>query len=110
MVGRPDLIAPEIAEQYGVGIHTVTKSWARHPQWPTSHKRGRYKAYDAQAVADFVREHVARPLIELELRRLYTAREIADATDISEGTIRADRSRGRWPEPDPEGSSDSVNR
>ncbi|MFF8656811.1 helix-turn-helix transcriptional regulator [Streptomyces huasconensis] len=110
MVDRPDLIASEIAEQYGVSIHTVTKSWVRHPEWPASHKRGRYKAYDAQAVADFVRDHVARPPVELEPRSLYTAREIADATGISEGTIRADRSRGRWPEPDFEGSSDGVNR
>lgn len=111
MVDRPDLIAPEIAETYGVSIHTVTKSWAQHPAWPASHKRGRYKAYDAEAIADFVRDHVARPAVELEPRRLYTAQQLEDAgVGVKAGTIRADLSRGRWPEPDVEGSADGTNR
>ncbi|WP_282795169.1 hypothetical protein [Streptomyces sp. CC224B] len=101
MVDRSTLTAPEIAEKYGVSIHTVTKSWAQHPAWPDAiGKRGRYKAYSPWHIETFVYNHVARPAVALEPRRLYTAREIADAAGISAGTIRADRTRGRWPEPD----------
>ncbi|MEV1079891.1 hypothetical protein AB0I98_16840 [Streptomyces sp. NPDC050211] len=102
MVVRPGWIAPEIAEQYGVGIHTVTKTWAQHPAWPASvGKRGRYKEYDRQAIADFVRKHVKRQAVELEPKRLYTAQQLEDAgIGIKAGTIRADLTRGRWPEPD----------
>ena len=102
MVDRPRLITPEIAEQYGVSIHTVTKAWPRHPDWPDSvGKRGRYKEYDAQAIADFVHDHVERQAVTLEPRRLYTAQQLEDAgVGIKAGTIRADLTRGRWPEPD----------
>jgi len=96
------MINPEIAEMYGVSIHTVTKTWAQHPQWPTSvGKRGRYKEYDAQAVATFVRDHIERQAVDLEPRRLYTAPELeAAGIGVTAGTIRADLTRGRWPEPD----------
>ncbi|MFI9824437.1 hypothetical protein ACIHFC_28895 [Streptomyces sp. NPDC052013] len=102
MVDRPGLIAPEIAEQYGVSVHTVTKTWARHPEWPAAAgKRGRYNEYDRQAIADFVRDHIARETVDLEPRRLYTAQQLEDAgIGIKAGTIRADLTRGRWPEPD----------
>ncbi|NGO06941.1 hypothetical protein G5C60_04510 [Streptomyces sp. HC44] len=110
MVGRPGLIAPEITETYGVSIHTVTKTWARHPEWPDPvDKRGRYKEYDAQDVADFVRDHIERQAVELEPRLLYTAQQLEDAgIGIKAGTIRADLTRGRWPEPDD--TADGVNR
>lgn len=55
---------------------------------------------DGAAVAAFVRDHVDRPAVELEPRRLYTAREIEALTGVKTATIRADRTRGRWPEPD----------
>ncbi|MGI5196562.1 hypothetical protein ACQEVY_23420 [Streptomyces sp. CA-288835] len=102
MVDRPGLIAPEIADKYGVSIHTVTKSWAQHPEWPISvGKRGRYKEYAASNIADFVRDHIERQAVELEPRRLYTAQQLEDAgIGIKAGTIRADLTRGRWPEPD----------
>ncbi|MET8475408.1 hypothetical protein ABZY90_19670 [Streptomyces sp. NPDC006422] len=95
------LIAPEIAERYGRSLHTVTKSWAQHPAWPTPvGTRGRHSTYAAADIAAFVRDHIDRTTPELEPRRLYTAREIEEATGITAATIRADRSRGRWPAPD----------
>lgn len=110
MVDRPGIITPEIAETYGVSIHTVTKTWAQHPAWPApAGKRGRYKEYDRQAVAAFVREHGTRQAVALEPRRLYTAQQLEDVgIGIKAGTIRADLARGRWPEPDD--TSDGVNR
>ncbi|MEU6376795.1 hypothetical protein [Streptomyces sp. NPDC046909] len=102
MVKRPGLIAPEIAETYGVSIHTVTKTWAQHPAWPDSvGKRGRYKEYAAEDIADFVHEHIERQAVALEARRLYTAQQLEEAgIGIKAGTIRADLTRSRWPEPD----------
>ncbi|WP_327230824.1 hypothetical protein [Streptomyces murinus] len=102
MVNRPGLIAPEIAQRYGVSIHTVTKTWPQHPSWPGSAgKRGRYNEYDAAAIANFVQKHVDRKVPALEPKRLYTAQQLEDAgVGIKAGTIRADLARGRWPEPD----------
>ncbi|MFE2046378.1 hypothetical protein ACFXAZ_36750 [Streptomyces sp. NPDC059477] len=110
MVDRPGLINPEIATKYGVSIHTVTKSWSQHPEWPApAGKRGRYKEYAAQDIADFVRTHVDRPTVTLERRRLYTAQQLEEAgIGITAGTIRADLARDRWPEPDD--TEDGVNR
>ncbi|MFF9215609.1 hypothetical protein [Streptomyces viridosporus] len=102
MVDAPRLITPEIAETYGVSIHTVTKTWARHPAWPApTGKRGRYKEYAAQDITAFVRDHIERQAPALEPTRLYTARELEDAgIGITAGTIRADLTRNRWPTPD----------
>lgn len=110
MVELPGLIAPEIAETYGVSLHTVTKTWAQHTSWPdAAGKRGRYKEYDRKAVADFVRQHVDRQAVKLEAGRLYTAQDLeAAGIGIKAGTIRADLTRGRWPEPDD--SEHGVNR
>jgi uncharacterized protein YjcR len=99
---RPGLTAAEIAEQYDRSLSTVRNVWARHEAWPAPcGKRGRALEYDPAAVAQFVREHIDRP-VELDPDRLYTVQEIAAATDLRPGTIRADRSRGRWVEPDEE--------
>lgn len=102
MVERPDtLTVPEIAAAYDRSPHTITKLWARHPEWPASTgRRGQHKTYDADAVAAFVREHIERPPVALEPARLYTAKEIEQLTGITAATIRADRSKGRWPAPD----------
>lgn len=102
MVDAPRLINPEIAEAYDVSLHTVTKTWARHPQWPAPvDRRGRYNEYSAQDIADFVRDHIARQAPALEPTRLYTARQLeAAGVGITASTIRADRARGRWPAPD----------
>ncbi|WP_217545588.1 hypothetical protein [Streptomyces sp. GbtcB6] len=110
MVDRPGMIAPEIAEHYGVGIHTVTKTWAQHEAWPASvGKRGRYKEYAAADIDAFVREHVQRQAVTLEPKRLYTAQQLEDAgIGITAGTIRADLTRDRWPEPDD--TENGVNR
>ncbi|WP_330349594.1 hypothetical protein [Streptomyces sp. NBC_00582] len=102
MVAPQRMIAPEIAETYGVNQHTVRATWTQHPEWPApTGKRGRYKEYDAEDVAAFVREHVQRQAVELEPERLYTAQDLeAAGIGIKAGTIRADLTRGRWPEPD----------
>jgi uncharacterized protein YjcR len=102
MVAPQRMIAPEIAETYGVNPHTVRTTWTQHPHWPApAGKRGRYKEYDADAVAAFVREHVERHAVELEPTRLYTAQDLeAAGVGITAATIRAYRSRGRWPDPD----------
>lgn len=101
MVEPERLITPEIAERYGRSEHTVTKQWMRRKDWPPAvGKRGRYKEYDAAAVAAWVRENVERT-VQLEPTRLYTAQQLeAAGIGITAGTIRADRSRGRWPSPD----------
>ncbi|MCX5286233.1 hypothetical protein [Streptomyces sp. NBC_00198] len=110
MVDRPRLIVPEIADSYDVSKDTVTKTWAQHPAWPAPvDKRGRFKEYDAQDIADFVRDHVEREPVTLESTRLYTAKQLEDAgVGIKAATIRADRSRGRWPAPDD--TANGVNR
>ncbi|AEW94617.1 MULTISPECIES: hypothetical protein [Streptomycetaceae] len=99
MVAR--LIVPEIAERYGRSADTVSKQWSTREEWPRPvGKRGRWLEYDALEVAAFVRDHVERELVSLDPQRLYTAQEIEAATGIKAATIRADRSRGRWPDPD----------
>ncbi|MFB7597243.1 hypothetical protein [Streptomyces sp. NPDC056160] len=110
MVEPRRLIASEIAEKYGVSIHTVTKTWPGREGWPgNTGKRGRYKEYDADAIDAFVRKHVDRQAVALEARRLYTAQELeAAGVGITAGTIRADLTRNRWPEPD--STDDGVNR
>lgn len=102
MVDRPGLTTPEIADMYSVSLHTVTKSWAQHPEWPDAlGKRGRYKEYAVQDIAAFVHDHVSRRTVDLEPQRLYTAQELEQAgIGITAKTIQADMSRHRWPRPD----------
>ncbi|MFB7596905.1 helix-turn-helix transcriptional regulator [Streptomyces sp. NPDC056160] len=91
----------EIAARHGRAETTVRNQWARHPAWPEPiGKRGRYLLFDPATVDQVVAEHIERPAADLEPSRLYTAREIEQATDLTAATIRADRSKGRWPEPD----------
>lgn len=91
----------EIAARHGRAVTTVRNQWARHPQWPEPiGRRGRHLIFDPAAVDQVIADHIERPTAALEDRRLYTAREIEEATGISAATIRADRSKGRWPEPD----------
>ncbi|MET7944367.1 hypothetical protein [Streptomyces sp. NPDC005302] len=110
MVDLPRLIVPEIADTYGVSKDTVTKSWSQHPDWPAHvDKRGRFYEYDAEHIADFVRAHVQREPVTLEPTRLYTAKQLEDAgIGIKAATVRADRTRGRWPAPDD--TANGVNR
>ncbi len=98
----------EIAARHGRAYDTLRNHWARHPDWPAPapERRGRFLVYDPAAVDEVIARHFARPAVELEPRRLYTAREIEALTGISAATIRADRTRlrvdgtPRWPAPD----------
>ncbi|MFG2144118.1 hypothetical protein ACGFRG_07950 [Streptomyces sp. NPDC048696] len=91
----------EIAERHGRAYNTLRAQWSRHPAWPAPiGKRGRSYIYDPAAVDAVITEHFARHATDLEPRKLYTAREIEAATGITAATIRADRSKGRWPAPD----------
>ncbi|MGA5486685.1 hypothetical protein ACPCK1_02790 [Streptomyces pseudogriseolus] len=110
MVRPPETVA-EIAARLGRPTTTVSKTWTRHPAWPAplEQRRGRWRLYDPDAVDAFVRDHIDRHAPELDPARLYTARELEDAgVGITAGTIRADRTRGRWPDPDD--TSGGVNR
>ncbi|NGO68536.1 hypothetical protein [Streptomyces boncukensis] len=100
----------EIADRHGRSYDTVRKQWARHPDWPAPiGKRGRWHVYDSAAVDRVIGEHFARPAVQLQPRRLYTAQQLEEAgAGITAGTIRADLSRGRWPQPD--STDDGVNR
>lgn len=91
----------EIAARHGRAETTIRNRWARHPNWPESvGKRGKFLLFAPAAVDRFVAEHLDRQAAELEPHRLYTAREIGQLTGITAATIRAERSKGRWPEPD----------
>ncbi|MGW7198472.1 hypothetical protein [Streptomyces chryseus] len=91
----------EIAARHGRAYDTLRAQWSRHPAWPAPvGRRGRSYVYDPAAVDAVIAEHFGRPSVELEGGRLFTAREIEQATGISAATIRADRSKGRWPAPD----------
>ncbi|MFJ6841364.1 helix-turn-helix transcriptional regulator [Streptomyces griseoluteus] len=101
MVDPPRLTAPQIAQKYERALTTVMTDWTQRATFPDPVGRsGRHYTYDAQAVAAYVRDYVDRPGVELEADRLYTAREIEALTGIKASTIRADKKRGRWPQPD----------
>jgi hypothetical protein len=103
MVDRPPETAADIAARTGRPLSTVKNTWRRHPDWPKPlpEKRGRWVQYDPDAVDQFIRDHIERQAVELEPRRLYTAPELeAAGIGITAGTIRADLTRRRWPEPD----------
>jgi len=92
----------EIAARYGRAYNTLRAQWCRHPAWPPPiGKRGRFNLFDPAAVDRVVAEHFDRQAVALEPRRLYTAQQLEDAgIGVKAGTIRADLTRGRWPEPD----------
>jgi len=100
---RPPETVDEIAARTGRPLTTIKNTWRRHPAWPAPlpEKRGRWVQYDPDAVDAFLRDHIDRRAVELEPRRLYTAPELeAAGIGITAGTIRADLTRSRWPEPD----------
>ncbi|HET8970474.1 MAG TPA: hypothetical protein VFN19_05385 [Candidatus Nanopelagicales bacterium] len=102
MVRPPETVA-EIATRLGRPPTTVSKTWTRHPAWPAplEQRRGRWRLYDPTAVDQFVRDHIDRQTPTLEPHRLYTARELeAAGVGVTTSTIRADRTRNRWPAPD----------
>ncbi|MFF9310103.1 helix-turn-helix transcriptional regulator [Streptomyces sp. NPDC014748] len=92
----------EIAARHGRAETTVRNQWARMADWPKPlpEKRGRRVQFAPADVDAFVAAHIRRQSAELESRRLYTAREIEALTGITAATIRAERSKGRWPAPD----------
>jgi hypothetical protein len=101
---RPPETVAEIAARTGRPLTTVKNTWRRHPAWPEPlpEKRGRWVQYAPEAVDRFIRDHIDRQETSaLEPTRLYTAQELeAAGIGIKAGTIRADLTRGRWPEPD----------
>ncbi|MFF8034901.1 hypothetical protein [Streptomyces sp. NPDC016626] len=103
MVRPPETVA-EIAQRIGRPLTTVSKTWTRHPEWPAplEQRRGRWRLYNPDDVDQFVRDHIHRQAaVDLDPARLYTARELeAAGIGITAGTIRADRTRNRWPAPD----------
>ncbi|TXL91597.1 hypothetical protein [Streptomyces sp. IB2014 016-6] len=111
MVDRPTPTGEtlrEIAARHGRAYNTLRTVWSRHPDWPDPlpDKRGRSYVYDPATVDEVIAKHFARDTVKLEPRRLYTARQIAEATGISAATIRADQAKTRadgtprWPAPD----------
>lgn len=104
MVATPDRAGEtlqQIADRHGRAYNTLKAQWSRHAAWPAPNgKDGRFYTYDPAAVDAVIAKHFSRPTPKLELRRLYTAREIEDVTGIKAATIRADVSKGRWPAPD----------
>ena len=105
MVRHENLIAPEIAERHGYSIAYVQRRWMTHPAWPSpAGKRGKWHEYDTAAVDEWVRGHIERETPEPTggPDDLLTVQDIADYTNLSHRTVRADVSRGRWPAPDDE--------
>ncbi|MFJ2303779.1 MULTISPECIES: hypothetical protein [unclassified Streptomyces] len=93
----------EAAARTGRPVTTLRHTYSRHPAWPAPlpERRGRHTLYDPAAIDAFLRDHVDRAVPQLEPTRLYTARQLeAAGVGITAGTIRADRTRGRWPAPD----------
>lgn len=101
---RPPETVEEIAARTGRPLSTVRNTWTRHPAWPPAleERRGRWRLYDPADVDAFIHNHIDRRItIELDPNRLYTAPELeAAGIGITAATIRADRTRGRWPAPD----------
>lgn len=109
MVSRQGVIAPEIARAYTRSIHTVTKEWMQHPDWPESTgRRGHHLEFDKAQVSAWVSEHVradlSPPIHHRDPDGLLTMREIAEESDLSYNTVRSDFSRGRL---GPKGGSDT---
>ncbi|UQA95645.1 hypothetical protein [Streptomyces halobius] len=100
----------EIARRTGRPLTTVRNTWTRHPHFPDPiDKRGRWNVYEPIAIDGFIRDHIDRQAVQLEPDRLYTAQHLeAAGIGIRAGTIRADLTRGRWPQPDD--TTDGVNR
>jgi len=91
----------EIAARHGRAYDTLRNQWSRHSDWPDPiGKRGRSHIYDPAAVDHVIATHFERQAVGLEPRRLYTSKEIEALTGVTAATIRADRTRGRWPAPD----------
>lgn len=102
----PGLTIPEIAEKYGRPERTI-EQWRRAYDWPapsgTREGTGRPLEYDPDAVDAAVRAILALADDDADPDELLTARQAAEESGLSYGTVRADISRGRWPGPDHEG-------
>ena len=106
MVDAERLIAPEIADLYGRSLKTIER-WRSHPDWPKPvGKRGRWAEYDAAAVdaavrALFLPQFLPHPPAEDgDPDELLTIDQAAQILGVKRKTLDADRSRGRFPQPD----------
>lgn len=104
MVQPERLILPEVAARYGRPLSSVRTEWVPDPAWPApAGKRGRWKEYDAAAVAAAVDAITARPQLAAgDPDEMLTVAQAADYSGLAASTIRSDLSRGRWPRPDDE--------
>lgn len=100
MVTRHRMIAPEIAAEYQVSLHTVTKNWMQDPTWPgATGRREKYLEFDRGKVAEWVAQNVladtTKPIHQRDPQELITRAEIAEESGLSIHTITTDLSRGR---------------
>lgn len=101
----PGLTIAEIAAKYGRAVRTI-EQWRQAYDWPAPAGArpgtgGRPALeYDPDAVAAAVRAILALAGDGADPDELLTAREAAEEAGLSYGTVRADISRGRWPEAD----------
>jgi len=97
------MILPEIAAAYGRAEETIAWWRARYP-WPErTGKRGRWDEYDPAEVAAAVRKILALAEEDADPDELLDMKAAAAEAGISYATVRADVSKGRWPQPDDEG-------
>jgi hypothetical protein len=96
----PGLTVPEIARKYGRPEKTV-RWWMFRYEWPAPvRKLGGRDLYDEADVDRAVREILRLGDVDADMGELLDAKGAAAEAGISWGTVRADVSRGRWPEPD----------
>lgn len=96
------LIIPEIAEKYGRARNTIVL-WRHKYDWPDPvGTRGRWDEFDADAVDQAVQAIIGTGTADADADpdELLDTRAAAEEAGLSPATVRADISKGRWPEPD----------
>lgn len=98
------LTLSEIAAMHDRSLSTI-KLWSADPDWPEPiGKRGKWNLYPAARVAGLVRARTQREVQPSvgQPDELLDINAAAAEAGISHRTLRADLTRGRWPEPDDE--------
>ncbi len=94
------VILPEIAERHQ-RPESVIRWWRWRYDWPQpAGKRGRWDDYDPAEVDRAVTVILALAGSDGDPAELLDITAAAREAGITAGTIRADISRGRWPQPD----------